>query len=78
MTTTVSASARVRARRQMTIPEAIAEAAGIEEGETFLVELVAGDRDVLHLRRVRESYAGALRGLYGDTAAYLEGERRDW
>ncbi len=74
----VKAPARVRARNQITIPEPVAKAAGIEEGDTFLVELESDDPSVLRLRRVRDSYAGALRGVYGDTAAYLEDERRDW
>lgn len=78
MKATISAPARVRARRQMTIPEAVADAAGIEEGETFVVELEPDDPDVLRLRRVRDTYAGALRGLYGDTTTYLKEERRDW
>lgn len=78
MHTNVSASARVRARNQMTIPETIVDAAGIQEGDTFVVELERADPDTLLLRRVRSSYAGALRGLYGDTERYLPGERRDW
>lgn len=78
MQANVSAPARVRARNQMTIPETIAHAAGIQEGDTFVVELERADLDTLLLRRVRSSYAGALRGLYGDTERYLEDERRDW
>ncbi len=74
----VKAPARVRARNQITIPEPVAKAAGIEEGDTFLVELESDDPGLLRLRRVRDSYAGALRGVYGDAAAYLEDERRDW
>lgn len=74
----VSTSARLRARNQITIPEQIVEAAGIEEGESFMVEFEPDDPDVLRLRRVRASYAGALRGLYTDTGAYLEKEREDW
>lgn len=76
MEATVSAPARVRARNQMTIPEPIVDAAGIEEGDTFVVELA--DPDTVLLRRVRVSYAGALRGIFGDTARYLKDERRDW
>lgn len=78
MAATVSAPARVRARNQITIPDRVAQAAGIEEGETFVVELAPDDPDVLRLRRVRTSYAGSLRGVYGDTRAYLEDERRAW
>ena len=35
-------------------------------------------KDVLRLRRVRTSYAGALKGLYEPTSEYLEGERYGW
>ena len=78
MTATVSAQARLRARNQLTIPESVVVAAGIEEGETFVVEVESGEPDTLRLRRLRTSYAGVARGLYGDTAQYLEVERRDW
>lgn len=78
MTSTVSASAKVRARNQMTIPDRIVEAAGIEEGETFVVELEPDAPDLLRLRRVRDSYAGTLGGLYGAVDAYLDEERGDW
>ncbi len=78
MPRTVTAEARLRERNQITIPDRIVKAAGIEPGETFVVELEPGDRDIVRLRRVRTSYAGALRGLYGDADAYLDGERRSW
>jgi hypothetical protein len=76
---TVSAEARFRARNQITIPEAVVQAARIEPGETFVVEVEPEDVDTLRLRRVRSSYAGALRGLWGpDATAYLEAERNAW
>jgi bifunctional DNA-binding transcriptional regulator/antitoxin component of YhaV-PrlF toxin-antitoxin module len=78
MATTISARARVRARNQITIPERIVQAADIREGETLIVELEPSRPDVLHVRRVRESYAGALPGVYGVAHDYLEEERRDW
>jgi bifunctional DNA-binding transcriptional regulator/antitoxin component of YhaV-PrlF toxin-antitoxin module len=78
LATTISARARVRARNQITIPDRIVQTADIEEGETLVVELDPNRPDVLHLRRVRGSYAGATRGLYGETRTYLEEERRDW
>ena len=78
MATTISARARVRARNQITIPEQIVEAAEIAEGETLIVELDVSRPDVLSVRRVRESYAGTLSGVYTDAGAYLEEERRDW
>jgi bifunctional DNA-binding transcriptional regulator/antitoxin component of YhaV-PrlF toxin-antitoxin module len=79
MPKTVSAEAHLRARNQITIPDAIVRAAGIEPGETFVVEVEPDDGDTLRLRRIRTSYAGALRGLWGaDAGVYLEAERDGW
>ena len=50
----------------------------IEPGETFVVELELAAPDIVRLRRVRTSYAGALTGLYGDVATYLDEERASW
>lgn len=74
----ISANARLRARNQLTLPDPIVQAAGLDEGATFVVELDAADPDVVRLRRVRTSYAGALKGLYEPTREYLEGERSGW
>jgi bifunctional DNA-binding transcriptional regulator/antitoxin component of YhaV-PrlF toxin-antitoxin module len=65
MPKTVSAEAHLRARNQITIPDSLVRAVGIEPGETFVVEVEPDDGDTLRLRRVRTSYAGALRGLWG-------------
>ncbi len=79
MSQTVNAEARLRARNQLTIPDPIIRAAGIEPGEKFVVELEPDDHDTVLLRRVRNSYAGSLRGLWGeDAGAFLEGERKSW
>jgi hypothetical protein len=78
MAQTVTAEARLRARNQLTIPDTIVQASGIGPGATFVVETTLSDPDTLVLRRVRTSYAGALRGLYGDPADYLERERGSW
>ena len=78
MTQIVSAQARLRERNQLTIPDQIVQAAGIGPGVTFVVETTLVDPDTLTLRRVRTSYAGALRGVYGPVDEYLEGERGSW
>ncbi len=75
---TVTAEAQLRERNQLTIPDRIAKAAGIGPGETFVVELDSDDPDALRLRRVRTTYAGSLRGLYGKADEYLERERGSW
>ena len=68
----------MRARNQMTLPELVVEAAGIVEGDRFVVEVTPGDPDTLRLHRVRPSYAGALHDVFGDTTEFLEAERRSW
>jgi bifunctional DNA-binding transcriptional regulator/antitoxin component of YhaV-PrlF toxin-antitoxin module len=74
----VQAEARLRTKSQLTLPEPIVETAGVAEGDRFLVEIVPDDPDTIRLHRIRSSYAGALRDVYGDPSAYLEGERATW
>ena len=74
----IQAEARLRAKSQLTLPETIVVAAGVREGDRFLVEIVPNDPDTIRLHRIRASYAGALRDVYGDPAEYLEGERATW
>jgi hypothetical protein len=76
--TDIVATARLRGRNQLTLPDPIVQAGGLEEGATFVVELDPGDPDVVRLRRVRSTYAGALKGMFEPTAEYLEGERSTW
>jgi bifunctional DNA-binding transcriptional regulator/antitoxin component of YhaV-PrlF toxin-antitoxin module len=68
----------MRARNQLTLPEPVVEAAGILEGDRFVVEVTPGDPDVVRLHRIRPSYAGALRDVYGNATEYLETERQSW
>jgi bifunctional DNA-binding transcriptional regulator/antitoxin component of YhaV-PrlF toxin-antitoxin module len=74
----VTTEARMRARNQLTLPEAVVAAAGIAEGDRFLVEVAGDDPDTVRLHRIRDSYAGALRGVYGNATEYVEGERGSW
>ncbi|MGP1674847.1 MAG: hypothetical protein ACTS8Z_06520 [Candidatus Limnocylindrales bacterium] len=74
----VSAEARLRAKSQLTLPEPIVDAAGVSEGDRFLVEIAPDEPDTIRLHRIRASYAGALRGAYGDATDYLAEERRSW
>jgi hypothetical protein len=75
---TITAPARLRPRNQLTLPEAIVAAGNLEEGTNFIVEIEPSEPDLVRLRRVRSSYAGALPGLYGLVDEYLEGERAGW
>ncbi len=76
--TRVTGVALMAAGNQMTLPEPVVEAAGIVEGDLFVIEVTPGDPDTLTLRRVRPSYGGALRDVFGDTTESLETERRTW
>jgi bifunctional DNA-binding transcriptional regulator/antitoxin component of YhaV-PrlF toxin-antitoxin module len=74
----IRAEARLRAKSQLTIPESVVAAVGIGEGDRFMVEVVPEDPDLIRLHRIRSSYAGALRGAFGDAHTYLENERASW
>lgn len=72
------AEARLRARNQLTLPDPIVQAAGLDEGDRFVVDIDPGEPDVVRLRRVRDSYAGALAAVYGSPEAALQEERGSW
>lgn len=74
----VTAEARMRARNQMTLPDPVVRAAGIVEGDRFVVEVTPSDPDTVRLHRIRPSYAGALESVYGDATEYLDAERKSW
>ena len=70
--------ARLRARNQLTLPDEVVTALGFVQGDRFVVEVVPDDPDGVYLHRIRHSYAGALAGVYGDAAGYVETERQGW
>ncbi len=72
------AEARLRERNQLTLPDVVARAAGISEGERFVVTFEPDHPDLLRLDRIRGSYAGSLQGAYGDPETYLRGVREGW
>ena len=70
--------ARLRARNQMTLPDPIVQAAGLAEGDRFLVDVDPTEPDVVRLRRIRATYAGTLADVYGDATKALAEERSSW
>lgn len=74
----VRAEGRLRAKSQLTIPEPIVDAVGFREGDRFLIEVRPDEPDTIHLHRIRASYAGSLRDVYGDAKDYLAKERDSW
>ena len=78
VTRPITAEARLRPKSQLTLPEAIVQAASVGTGDRFVVEVAPDDPDTIHLHRVRSSYAGALHDLFEDPAAFLADERATW
>lgn len=74
----VIAEAKLRGRNQLTLPDPVVQAGGLVEGERFVVEIDPADPDTVRLHRIRASYAGVLRDVYGDPVAALAEERRGW
>lgn len=72
------AEARLRAKSQLTLPEAIVAASHAAVGDRFIVEVAPEDPDTISLRRVRSSYAGVMAEVYGDATDALEEERASW
>ncbi len=70
--------ARLRARNQLTLPDPVVQAAGLTDGDRFIVDVDPAEPDVIRLRRLRTSYAGALAEVYGDAGAALADERASW
>lgn len=70
--------ARLRARNQLTLPDPVVQAAGLAEGDRFSVDVDPAEPDVVRLRRLRTSYAGALTDVYGPAAEALAEERKSW
>jgi AbrB family looped-hinge helix DNA binding protein len=80
--TAVRAISDVRHKNQVTVPHQIAKRMGIQPGTRLIFDLDPDDPNVVHVRRLRESYAGVAQGIYGATEEeieeYLHGERESW
>ena len=62
----------------MTLPDPVVQAAGLAEGDRFLVDVDPTEPDVVRLRRIRSSYAGTMSDVYGDATKTLAEERTSW
>jgi AbrB family looped-hinge helix DNA binding protein len=60
----VAVEGDLREKNQITVPKAIAEAAGLQAGDRILFVVDDADPSVVHLHRLPESYAGLLAGVY--------------
>jgi len=72
----VPTTARLRHKNQLTVPDAAVEAVGAAIGDRFLVTVHAGG---IRLVPIRDSYAGALEGVFpADASAIVRRERDAW
>ena len=72
----------LRPKNQMTLPAEIARALGATPGDRLLLTIDPSSPDTAVLRRIRETYFGALAGSFGTTheeqLAYARGEQDGW
>lgn len=68
------------AKRQVTVPAAMACALGLEPGSRVILRLEEGRIGLLPLEsgRPTEALGGSLHGAHGDVEAYLREERAGW
>ena len=78
----VQAQVTLRQRNQLTLPERVAAQIEAKPGDRLLLTVDAARPGVVQVRRLRDSYAGVAKGVYGRTAAerrrYVAAERASW
>ncbi len=77
----VGGESELRQKNQITVPRRIVRTLGLEPGDRLLFEIREDDPNEVHMRRLRENYAGALVGVYGspeEAVKYLREEREAW
>lgn len=80
-TPTIEAEARLRAKNQLTLPEAIVEILEARQNDLLVFEANAHEPGTAVVRVVPRTFAGALTGVYGtteDVKAFLREEHADW
>lgn len=81
VTPTIEAEARLRAKNQITVPEAIVEILEARQNDLLVFEANAHEPGTAVVRVVPRTFAGALTGIYGtteDVKAFLREEHADW
>lgn len=67
----------LRKKNQMTLPAPIAQALEAEPGDVLVFEVRPEDPGTARVRRLRDSYFGALAGTYGSREQILSDVRRE-
>ena len=77
----IAADARLRAKNQITVPDAIVRALGAAPDDMLAFEANPADPGVAVIRLIPRSFAGSLTGMWGSTEeaiAYVRTERESW
>jgi bifunctional DNA-binding transcriptional regulator/antitoxin component of YhaV-PrlF toxin-antitoxin module len=77
----VEAESELRDKNQITVPKPVVDALAAQPGDRFVWIVEDGERGVVHLHRLQDSYAGSLAGVYGrpdEVEKYLAAEREAW
>jgi AbrB family looped-hinge helix DNA binding protein len=79
---TLELETTIRARNQVTIPKTVADTHGFREGQRVVIVVDDDHPDEFIVRRLRDTYAGILSGVYGrntaEREAYARGESEAW
>lgn len=77
-----AAAVPLRPKNQITLPAEIARALGAEPGDRLHFAIDPQNPETATVRRIRQSYFGALAGAYGTTheeqLAYIAAEQDGW
>ncbi len=77
----VEADAKLRAKNQVTVPDAVVRALGAAPNDVLAFEVDPAEPGVAHLRVMPRSFAGSLTGMWGTTEevlAFLKEEHDSW
>lgn len=76
----LEATTVLSAKRQLTVPAAMARKLDLEPGTRLLLRVEGGHIVVLPLKssRLTDLVGGSLRGAYGDPDTYVREERASW
>ena len=77
----IAADARLRAKNQVTVPDAIVRALGAAPDDVLAFEADPAEPGVARIRLMPRSFAGSLTGVFGTTEeflAFLKEEHDSW
>jgi bifunctional DNA-binding transcriptional regulator/antitoxin component of YhaV-PrlF toxin-antitoxin module len=79
--TIVEVRPHLRAGNRLTLPSSVVRKLGLKPGDSLIVRMDESAPDTVCLRRLPDSFAGMVAGVYGnadEVAAYVQGERDAW